>query len=170
MFAFVIRALCGAGILVALVAEINGSATSRPEEMPPQVRPANVTDVPIAAVAEPPRLEYETDSLYRVYRVTAYCDRGTTAAGIPSGAGQCAAPADIPFGARIHIPALNRTFVVTDRTARRFRHNTVDLFIPGRDDCLSFGCQYLECEITLPVETPRYGSARLSSAIRSVRR
>ena len=99
----------------------------------------------------------------------AYCDRGLTAAGVPSGVGQCAAPADIPFGAQIYIPALGRTFVVTDRTAKRFRHNTVDLFIRDRRECLKFGRRYLKCEITLPAETVRYGSPRLLVAAAAVR-
>lgn len=90
----------------------------------------------------------------RVYRVTAYCDRGITASGVPSGSGQCAAPAGIPFGSKVHIPALGRTFVVTDRTHRRFRHNTVDIFIPSESDCLEFGRSYLKCEITPPSGKP----------------
>jgi len=98
----------------------------------------------------------------RVCRVTAYCDRGLTAAGIPSGVGQCAAPADIPLGSTVYIPALKRTFVVTDRTHRRFRHNTVDVFIPSEKQCLKFGRHYLECDFTL-AETPvRYGQLRLA--------
>jgi len=89
----------------------------------------------------------------QVYRVTAYCDPGTTASGTKVGVGQCAAPAHIPFGARVHIPALNRTFVVTDRTAPRFRHNTVDIFMPREDICRDFGRRYLRCEVTLPNRT-----------------
>ncbi len=89
-------------------------------------------------------------SLRRIHRVTAYCDRGTTAAGVPSGVGQCAAPADIPFGSKIYIPALKRTFVVTDRTHKRFRHNTVDIFMPSKRRCREFGVDYLECVIQLP--------------------
>lgn len=88
----------------------------------------------------------------RICRVTAYCDRGTTASGVESGVGQCAAPIDIPFGSRIHIPELGRTFLVTDRTARRFRHNTVDVFMPTRAACLQFGRRYLVCEILPPLE------------------
>lgn len=93
-----------------------------------------------------------TGVMRRICRVTAYCDRGTTASGVQSGVGQCAAPIDIPFGSRIHIPELGRTFLVTDRTARRFRHNTVDIFIPTRAACLQFGRQYLVCEILPPLE------------------
>ena len=104
-----------------------------------------------------PRVEAEaaapnTGVMRRICRVTAYCDRGTIASGVESGVGQCAAPIDIPFGSRIHIPELGRTFLVTDRTARRFRHNTVDLFIPTREACLQFGRQYLICEVLPPLD------------------
>ena len=68
----------------------------------------------------------------RVLRVTAYCDRGITASGVPSGVGQCAAPADVPFGSKIYIPALGKSFTVTYRTHQRFRHNTVDIFMGSR--------------------------------------
>ncbi len=90
--------------------------------------------------------------VYRICRVTAYSDRGITASGVPVGVGQCAAPADIPFGARVYIPALGRTFIVTDRTHRRFRRSTVDIFIPSTKQCRQFGCRFLECEITLPTQ------------------
>jgi 3D (Asp-Asp-Asp) domain-containing protein len=40
--------------------------------------------------------------------------------------------------------------VVTDRTHPRFRRNTVDIFMPGEQQCLNFGRKYLKCEITLP--------------------
>jgi 3D (Asp-Asp-Asp) domain-containing protein len=89
-------------------------------------------------------------TLSRRLRVTAYCDRGITACGQLSGIGQCAAPADIPFGARVYVPKLRRSFVVTDRTHQRFRHNTVDIFMSEQDDCMEFGRKYLNCEITLP--------------------
>lgn len=105
----------------------------------------------------------------RTLRVTAYRDRGLTAAGVPSGLGQCAAPADIPFGAQIHIPALGRTFVVTDRTHKRFRHNTVDLFMLSTGECRTFGRKYLECEITLPEKPHRYGCQELALAAQRLR-
>jgi 3D (Asp-Asp-Asp) domain-containing protein len=89
-------------------------------------------------------------TLKRVCRVTAYCDRGITASGVDSGVGQCAAPADIPFGSKIYVPKLNRTFLVTDRTHKRFRKSTVDLFMPGKTQCLEFGRHYLDVVITLP--------------------
>jgi len=89
-------------------------------------------------------------TIRRVCRVTAYCDRGITASGRRVGPGQCAAPAYIPFGAKVYIPALGRSFVVTDRTHRRFRHNTVDIFLPSRELCVRFGRKYLECEFVVP--------------------
>lgn len=99
----------------------------------------------------------------RICRVTAYCDRGITAAGIHSGVGQCAAPGDIPLGSLVYIPELNRTLVVTDRTHKRFRHNTVDIFIPSRDACLQFGRQYLECHFMIVSVPPRYGTLDMGS-------
>ncbi len=103
-----------------------------------------------AGTASPARSTSNVRRVYRICRVTAYCDRGMTAGGTESGVGQCAAPADIPLGAKVYIPELGRTFLVTDRTHQRFRHNTVDLFVPVKDQCLRFGRQYLECEFTLP--------------------
>jgi 3D (Asp-Asp-Asp) domain-containing protein len=94
----------------------------------------------------------ESKMIHRVCRVTAYCDRGITASGIPSGVGQCAAPGDIPLGSTVYIPDLGRTFVVTDRTHRRFRRSTVDIFIPSKRECRTFGRSFLECEFTVPVD------------------
>ena len=113
--------------------------------------------------------EGDTWLVRRICRVTAYCDRGTTASGVPSGVGQCAAPADIPFGSKVYIPALDQTFIVTDRTAKRFRHNTVDIFITTRKACLEFGRDYLECEFTIPADPPRYASPRLARAVARLR-
>lgn len=110
----------------------------------------------------------DSEPIRRVCRVTAYHDRGLTSAGVPSGIGQCAAPADVPIGSRIHIPALGRTFVVTDRTHRRFRNSTVDIFVPCPDRCRKFGCRYLEVEITLP-ERPHSHPELLQAARRLAR-
>ena len=85
-----------------------------------------------------------------ICNLSAHASRDTRTAGVPAGLGQCAAPADIPFGSKIYIPALGETFVVTDRTHERFRRSTVDLFMPSKAQCRNFGCQYLECEITPP--------------------
>ncbi len=90
-----------------------------------------------------------SEPIRRVCRVTAYCDRGLTASGRRVGVGQCAAPAFIPFGSKVYIPALGRSFVVTDRTHPRFRHNTVDIFIPAENRCRDFGRRYLKCEFTV---------------------
>jgi 3D (Asp-Asp-Asp) domain-containing protein len=167
MLAFLGRSLCGILLLMGLANGGHSSAKTEPASSRPWMR-AGVRSIDPAAIQ--PDVKYEQTAVHRVYRVTAYCDRGLTAAGVRSGAGQCAAPADVPFGARVYIPALRRTFIVTDRTAKRFRHNTVDLFISDRDECLEFGRQYLECEITFPVKPVRYGSPRLSTALAAVRR
>lgn len=63
--------------------------------------------------------------------------------------GRCAAPGDIPFGSTVYIPQLDRSFVVTDHTARRFRRNTVDIFISSRKAWLEFGRSYPEFEFTI---------------------
>jgi 3D (Asp-Asp-Asp) domain-containing protein len=169
MFAVLLRTLCGVLVLVGLT----GGHRSRPQAEPDLLLPHGATRVPgagsMTSAADGEQLEYQETTFYRVCRITAYCDRGLTAAGVRSGVGQCAAPADIPFGARVYIPALDRTFIVTDRTARRFRHNTVDLFIPDRGECLKFGCRYRECEITIPTQMVRYGSPRLHAAVAAFR-
>ncbi len=165
MLTFLGRGLCGVLLLMGLANGGHSSAKTGPASF----RPRMSAVVPNAdPVMIPARVEYQHKAVHRVYRVTAYCDRGLTAAGVSSGIGQCAAPADIPFGARVYIPALERTFVVTDRTARRFRHNTVDLFIPDREECLEFGRRYLECEIAFPVKAVRYGSPRLHAALAAI--
>lgn len=115
-----------------------------------------------AAPAAPDRAVRITRSC----RVTAYCDRGLTACGIPSGVGQCAAPEDIPLGSRVFIPALGRTFIVTDRTHKRFRHNTIDIFMPSRDSCLAFGRRYLEAQFIIHPDPPRYGSPAFAALVR----
>lgn len=93
-----------------------------------------------------------TTVLYRICRVTAYCDRGITSAGTRSGVGQCAAPAYVPLGSLVYIPALGRSFVVTDRTHERFRRSTVDIFVSSAAQCRQFGRRYLECEISVPAK------------------
>jgi len=119
---------------------------------PSTIMPPTPSQTPVSGeeVVSDASLDPDSATVYRVCRVTAYCDRGITASGVPSGIGQCAAPADIPFGSLVYIPALGRGFRVTDRTHRRFRRSTVDIFIPTRGRCLEFGCRYLEVEITLP--------------------
>ena len=74
-----------------------------------------------SGLQEPDGRTEEVRLVVRICRVTAYCDRGRTASGVQSGVGQCAAPGAIPFGSTVYIPQLDRSFVVTDRPARRFR-------------------------------------------------
>ena len=159
----------GAVIVVLGLAGMSGGAV-RPQanrlgpasqDVNTELDAVEATDDDGAAIAGPHAI--------RTLRVTAYRDRGITAAGVPSGLGQCAAPADIPFGAQIHIPALGRTFVVTDRTHKRFRHNTVDLFMPTTGECLAFGRKYLQCQITLPEKPHRYGCQQLALAAQRLR-
>lgn len=118
-----------------------------------------------AAFTESPDV-VQTGVIRRVCRVTAYHDQGETASGLPSGVGQCAAPRDIPIGSRVFIPALNKTFIVTDRTHRRFRNSTVDLFVPCRDACKQFGRNFLEVEITPPAA--RLSRTELAQIVQSV--
>lgn len=126
-----------------------------------QTRTTTYTMTPIAQLPSPASPDTAPAGERRVLRVTAYCDRGLTAAGVPSGLGQCAAPADVPFGSIVHIPELGQSFVVTDRTAERFRHNTIDIFMPSREACLQFGRHYLDVEIREPAAAHRYGCRQL---------
>lgn len=117
--------------------------------------------------AEMPRAaapaESDSGMRKRVLRITAYADRGLTASGVYVDVGQCAAPADVPFGSRIFIPALGREYIVTDRTHKRFRHNTVDIFIPDVAACRKFGRRHLECVILPPEKPYRYGCRDLAA-------
>lgn len=164
------RAIFVALVLSITAKQVSQSSMLHKEEAPERgVQSTLPTQTEITAVTTEIPVETaireETDGdpepFYRVYRITAYCDRGTTAAGVPSGVGQCAAPEDIPFGSEIYIPELDRTFIVTDRTAKRFRHNTVDLYMPDRGECKRFGRRYLECEITHPTVEVGYASEEL---------
>lgn len=86
----------------------------------------------------------KAEPLVRVCRITAYCDRGTTASGVAAGPCLCAAPYDIPFGTIVSIPELGIVSMVADRTSRRYRQSTVDLWLPTKSECLKFGVKYLE--------------------------
>ncbi len=131
-------ALAASPAATATPAETGTVAFGIPDEALPDV-PSWPENFPVAAepldtspgTADGAGPESDSAVLYRVCRVTAYCDRGSTASGVPSGMGQCAAPADIPFGSIVYIPALGQRFVVTDRTHRRFRRSTVDIFMPN---------------------------------------
>ncbi|MFH1748395.1 MAG: 3D domain-containing protein [Planctomycetota bacterium] len=126
----------------------------------PKIEPATAL-IPISSKESATPSEQNSGTRYRICRVTAYCDRGLTASGVPAGLGQCAAPADIPLGSRVYIPALGRAFMVTDRTHRRFRHNTVDIFISSRQACRQFGRKYLECEFAIIAHPPAYGQVQV---------
>lgn len=145
-------------ILYAGLSKI-GNAASGSSHTKSAFVPASVP--PLVSPVAPVRSTEPATSQVRHLRVTAYHDRGLTAAGVPSDVGQCAAPADVPFGSTVYIPALNRKFVVTDRTHKRFRHNTIDIFMPDRNECLEFGRHYLDCVITPPDKPVRYGSPSL---------
>jgi 3D (Asp-Asp-Asp) domain-containing protein len=134
-----------------------------PEEMAPLASDSfdqeiAFPDLPEGMQVNESTLDYMAGEI-RVCRITAYHDRGTTASGVQSGIGQCAAPGDVPFGSKVTIPALGRSFIVTDRTHKRFRNNTVDLFIPSREACFEFGVHYLEV-IVVPPEQDAWPSRR----------
>lgn len=73
-------------------------------------------------------------------RVTAYHDRGVTASGRWTKSGQCAAPSWVPFGSIVVVAG--REYVVTDRTAKRFRRNTVDIWLPTHAECVKHGVKW----------------------------
>lgn len=141
-----------------------GEADSDDDSIDPTLDAPRAADAtrPTQAPAEQPGPARSTGPKHkRVLRVTAYCDSGVTASGAWTRVGQCAAPADVPFGSRVYVPALKRSFIVTDRTHRRFRHNTIDIFIPSEGACLKFGRRYLTCEVTPPAKPwrrPRSGT------------
>lgn len=84
--------------------------------------------------------------------VTAYCAcriccgpnaDGVTAAGTKPKQGRTvAAPRSISFGTRVRIEGFNTTFIVEDRTARRF-DGRWDIFFAKHKDALKFGKQRL---------------------------
>ena len=76
--------------------------------------------------------------------------RGITASGVPVQEGvTIAAPPDVPFGSKIHVPALNRTYTVTDRGGA-IRGDRLDLFMEDIGKAMEFGKQRLEVVITRP--------------------
>ncbi|MDA8210365.1 MAG: 3D domain-containing protein [Clostridia bacterium] len=65
--------------------------------------------------------------------------RGITASGVRARRWHTiAASRSYPFGTRIHIPALGKTFVVQDRGGA-IRGNRLDLFVGDRKEALRFG-------------------------------
>lgn len=90
----------------------------------------------------------------RVMKITAYTsrDKGMNGRGITTNGERVqedrtiAADASIPFGTEIYIPALGKTFTVTDRGGA-INGNRLDLYMERYDDAMKFGVQYLEVVI-----------------------
>lgn len=88
---------------------------------------------------------------HRVMRITAYTakDKGMNGLGITASGEKAiegvtvAAPPDIPFGTQIYVPALDKTYIVTDRGGA-IKGNRLDLFIEDRKRALEFGVKDLE--------------------------
>lgn len=86
-----------------------------------------------------------------VFEITAYTahDRGMNGKGITASGVRArrwhtvAASRSYPFGTRIHIPALGKTFTVEDRGGA-IRGNRLDLFVGDRKEALKFGRRKLE--------------------------
>jgi hypothetical protein len=83
-----------------------------------------------------------------------------TASGARAGPGQCAAPSWVPFGSRIRVAG--QVYTVTDRTARRFRHNTIDIWLPTRHQYLRHGVRWEQVWIW-PKENHRARHRHLSA-------
>ena len=90
-------------------------------------------------------------------RVTAYTNhdrgmngKGVTASGEHAVEGRTMAADDsMPFGAEIYIPALGKTFTVTDRGSA-IHGDRLDLFMESREAAVRFGVQYLEVFVRYP--------------------
>lgn len=86
-----------------------------------------------------------------IMKVTAYTakDEGMDGKGITSNGEHVqqgrtiAADESIPFGTRIYIPALGKTYTVVDRGGA-INGNRLDLFFNKVNDALTFGVQELE--------------------------
>jgi 3D (Asp-Asp-Asp) domain-containing protein len=63
----------------------------------------------------------------------------------------CAAWSELPFGTRIEVPALGRTFIVEDRGGA-IGYGKIDVYVghANIDDALKFGRQRLEVKIYPP--------------------
>ena len=87
-------------------------------------------------------------------RVTAYTkdDAGMNGRGITASGEKAveertiAADPAIPFGSRVYIPELGKTYTVTDRGGA-IRGNRLDLYMVSRKKALKFGVQWLEVYI-----------------------
>ena len=90
----------------------------------------------------------------RVMKITAYTarDKGMNSKGITANGEKAiegrtiAADSSIPFGTKIYIPALGKTYTVTDRGGA-IHGDRLDLYMESRKDALKFGVQDLEAII-----------------------
>lgn len=113
--------------------------------MPERMQEVSVPVTSISRSAPAPKVER------RVMKVTAYTakDKGMdglriTANGEKVQEGRTiAADHSIPFGTQIFIPALGKTFVVTDRGGA-IHGDRLDLYVESQKDAMKFGVQELE--------------------------
>lgn len=90
-------------------------------------------------------------------RISAYCScekccgpraSGITASGRRVGVGQCAAPSFVPLGSRVKVDG--RWLLVTDRTAKRWRGGTIDVYMPSHREARQHGVKWREVQIERP--------------------
>lgn len=135
-------------ILIALmiVASLVQPMTEEPVQESVHVARIELVDFIPAVVVEPEVVEDR-----RVMKITAYTshDHGMNGLGITANGERVqegrtiAAAESIPFGTEIFIPALDRTYTVTDRGGAISR-GRLDLYMEKRSDALTFGVKHLE--------------------------
>lgn len=95
-----------------------------------------------------------TDSIIKVYKITAYCPcskccgkyaNGYTSSGTKATAGRTvAAPSNLPFGTKLKING--KTYVVEDRGGA-IKGNRIDLYVNTHSEALAWGVKYLPVEV-----------------------
>jgi 3D (Asp-Asp-Asp) domain-containing protein len=73
-------------------------------------------------------------------------DYGITASGSTVKSGDCACPPEIPFGTKVYIPEMGRTFTCTDRGGD-IKGRRLDIYMPSRSSVKQFGRQRMQVEI-----------------------
>jgi 3D (Asp-Asp-Asp) domain-containing protein/peptidoglycan hydrolase CwlO-like protein len=74
-------------------------------------------------------------------KVTAYCDSGTTASGVPTGPGIIAVdPRVIKLGTRVYVPGYGEALAAD--TGGVIKGNFIDIWLPDYQTALDFGIQY----------------------------
>jgi len=74
-------------------------------------------------------------------KVTAYCDRGYTASGVPTGPGIIAVdPRLIPLGTRVYVEGYGEALAAD--TGGDIKGNWIDIWLPDYQQALDFGTQY----------------------------